>query len=91
MLPVRCYTCNKVLGHLEQDLQKWIHEHITKGQKDSLEDFYDTNNIRRLCCRKILLTYHNENYLKHSHSQQEIPSSVTLQKSSPYTQLYRAV
>ena len=87
MLPVRCYSCNKVLGHLEEDLNEWKEKH--PGQ--ALLGFYEEFRIARLCCRKILLTYHNEDNLAHQHTVAEIPSSVRLQPSTKFPQLYKAV
>ena len=42
VLPVRCFTCNKVLGHFA-------------GQTIDLE-FIQKQNIQRYCCKKILMT-----------------------------------
>ena len=46
MLPVRCFSCNKVLGHFS--------DHFEKGE--ITKQFLETHNIRRYCCKKILLT-----------------------------------
>ena len=51
MLPVRCYTCNFVLGALED---RW-HE-LERAGYTPLERF-EALHVRRMCCRKILLTY----------------------------------
>jgi len=87
MLPVRCFTCNKVLGHLEHDLQTWKKENTDKN----LLPFYESHQIVRLCCRKVLLTYYNEDDFLHQHHVAEIPSSIKVQPSTPFTQIYRAV
>lgn len=44
MIPVRCFTCGKVLGHLY-----YI--------KEFNEDEFKTHSIKRYCCKKILMTY----------------------------------
>ena len=51
MIPVRCFTCGKVLGHLESCI-------------DSLkENGYNTCEILnmlklyRYCCRSVIMTY----------------------------------
>jgi DNA-directed RNA polymerase subunit N (RpoN/RPB10) len=87
MLPIRCYSCNKVLGNLEGCLTAWKEAH----PGEPLLGFYEEYRIVRLCCRKILLTYHNEDTLAHQHTLAEIPSSVRLQPSTTFPQLYRAV
>lgn len=65
MLPIRCYTCNKVLGNLEIPLEQFIQ----KNEKDEnkilrqrslkticLMEFFDHHLIRRYCCKRILMT-----------------------------------
>ena len=50
MLPVRCFTCNKVVGDLWErftDLQFRV------GGKEAL----DRCNLRRMCCRRMLLVH----------------------------------
>ena len=42
ILPVRCFTCNKVLGQFA-------------GKKID-QEFIKTQNIQRYCCKKILMT-----------------------------------
>ena len=66
MLPVRCYTCNKVLGNLEVPLQKFVtqslsssssHTHLHRQMKEVvLMPFYEIHCIRRYCCKRVLLT-----------------------------------
>ena len=46
MLPIRCFSCNKVLGHYSDAFEKGI---INK-------DFLKNHHINRYCCQKILLT-----------------------------------
>lgn len=53
MLPVRCYTCNKVLGHLEKVLTHYRETH----PHETLFSFYQKYRIERYCCQRILLTY----------------------------------
>lgn len=48
MLPVRCFTCNKVLGHLSDDVENY--------GKSIDTAFYDLHCIKRYCCRKVLAT-----------------------------------
>lgn len=49
MLPVRCVTCNNVIGHLWYEyirLQK-----LSDDNKQVLENL----NLKRVCCRRMLL------------------------------------
>lgn len=61
MLPVRCYTCNKILGHLEKALME---ERADKVDDDiDLSAFFTRYRIERYCCRRILLTsYSGDEY-----------------------------
>lgn len=57
MLPVRCFTCNKVLGQFS--------DFIEQNKIDV--SFFEKYNIDRYCCKKILLTsvdIHKELYSK---------------------------
>ncbi|MCS7123777.1 MAG: DNA-directed RNA polymerase subunit N [Candidatus Aenigmarchaeota archaeon] len=46
LLPIRCFTCGKVLGHLFEEMKKY---------KD-INEFFEKHNIRRYCCKQVLLT-----------------------------------
>ena len=46
LLPIRCFTCNKILGHFSDYLEK---EKVN-------EKFFLENNIKRYCCKKILIS-----------------------------------
>lgn len=50
MLPVRCYTCNRVLGHLGNIWTRLCREMSAKEALDQL-------GLRRECCRMRLLTH----------------------------------
>lgn len=47
MFPIRCFTCNKVIGHL------WYQ------YKDCNDKplFFEEKRIRRFCCRRMFLTH----------------------------------
>ena len=52
LLPVRCYTCGKVLTSFpEYTYNKLIDEGIHPG------DALDRCGLRKLCCRRMLLTH----------------------------------
>jgi len=50
MLPIRCFTCNKVIGRYDQQFEIY-------KKKDDLPGFFDTFNITRYCCKKIFMTH----------------------------------
>ena len=52
MLPIRCFTCNKVLGCYNDVLDKFKIEHSNPDYKE----FFEKYQISRYCCRKVFLT-----------------------------------
>ena len=65
MLPVRCFTCNKVLGQYQFALdafqKKYEHaehaEHSEHADSKPYPEFFQELKITRYCCRKIFLTH----------------------------------
>lgn len=55
MLPVRCFTCNKVLGRYDMVLERFLKEN-PEGQRN-WDAFFQEFRIERYCCRKILYTH----------------------------------
>jgi len=51
MLPVRCFTCNKVLGYFDM-----LFEEHKKTNLD-LSIFFEKYNIKRYCCKKIFMCH----------------------------------
>jgi DNA-directed RNA polymerase subunit N (RpoN/RPB10) len=47
ILPIRCFTCNKILAHLTDDLEK---------EFPAKDNFFNKHNIKRYCCKRILMT-----------------------------------
>jgi len=48
MVPVRCFSCGKVLGSLYEEFQ----EKIKKGENP--EKALDDLGVKRYCCRRII-------------------------------------
>lgn len=51
MIPVRCFTCGKVLGNLE-DTCKDLHK-----KNKTWKEIFHILNINRYCCKMVLTTY----------------------------------
>lgn len=73
MLPVRCYTCGKVLGNLSEKRDKYKNE-MTEKEENWLP-FFEMHNIKRYCCRRVIMSQvpdanHEKTYT--------LPSSVSL-------------
>ena len=49
--PVRCYSCNKVVGN------KWISYNKKLDEGISAKDALDQLGLKRMCCRRIILTH----------------------------------
>ena len=49
-LPVRCFTCNKVIGQMETEYVKIKHD------ENLVEDFFKNKCISRFCCKRMFLT-----------------------------------
>ena len=50
MFPIRCFSCNKVLGHYLYVFEEF------KKKSDEYHLFFERYDIQRYCCRKIFLT-----------------------------------
>lgn len=51
--PVRCFTCNKVIGHFEEKYNNLIES------GSSAKDTLDTIGMTRYCCRRMFLGHVN--------------------------------
>lgn len=91
MLPVRCFTCNKVLGNLERSFQMWKREvqYDPQDSDASLLPFFEAHRISRYCCRRILLTCHDNTVASPAQSS-SLPSTITVQEKAAFPSLYLA-
>ena len=70
IIPVRCFTCGKVLGNLwekyNEELQKAYNNEVTdkelkrivdlqNNEESSEKKILDDMGVRRYCCRRIML------------------------------------
>lgn len=51
MLPVRCYTCNKVLGNKGATFEK------LKNSGLEMEEIWANLGLKRQCCKTIMITH----------------------------------
>ncbi len=49
--PVRCFSCNKVVGALERKYFNMLEEGIKS------QDALDALNVKRICCRRMFISY----------------------------------
>ncbi|KAL5407880.1 DNA-directed RNA polymerase II subunit L [Paraphaeosphaeria minitans] len=67
IIPIRCFSCGKVVG----DLWESYLEKLDSGMTDV--DAIDTLELRRYCCRRMILTHVDliEKLLKYNASERE--------------------
>lgn len=51
IIPVRCFTCGKVLGHLYEEYSN----RVSAGEDP--KDVLDSLGLERYCCRRMFLTH----------------------------------
>ena len=49
MLPIRCFTCNNVVGHL------WYEYIESKKECENGKEALDKLGLKNMCCRRMLL------------------------------------
>lgn len=52
IIPVRCFTCGKVIGHLYDPYTRRV-----KEMGESPKDVMDSLGLNNYCCRRIFLTH----------------------------------
>ena len=50
MVPIRCFSCGKVLGQLHEEFKK----RVEKGEKAG--EVLDDLKVKRYCCRRMLFS-----------------------------------
>ena len=51
IIPVRCFTCGKPIGHLYEEFKKRVDE------GEDPKKVFDELNVKRYCCRRMLLSH----------------------------------
>lgn len=51
IIPIKCFTCNKVIAHLWENYKLLIKNNKTNNE--ALNEL----NITRICCRRMFLTH----------------------------------
>lgn len=62
IIPVRCFTCGKVIGSAYEEFKRRYEEYkkaIEKGEKpkETPKEILDDLGITRYCCRRMLLSH----------------------------------
>lgn len=56
LIPVRCFSCNKVIGNKEK-----IFQTLCFKRKKTTKEALDILRLKRYCCRTVFLTYFSVN------------------------------
>jgi len=51
LIPVRCFSCGKPIGHLWEDYKEKV------GKGESAEKVLDKLGLDRYCCRRMFLSH----------------------------------
>jgi DNA-directed RNA polymerase I, II, and III subunit RPABC5 len=57
IIPVRCFTCNKVIGSLWDPYKKLLKDFKNEGNTLAEKKALDTLGLKRYCCRRMLLCH----------------------------------
>ncbi|HEC86653.1 MAG TPA: DNA-directed RNA polymerase subunit N [Thermoplasmatales archaeon] len=62
IIPIRCFTCGKVIGSLYEDFNERYQEYkraVEAGEKpkETPKEILDDLGVERYCCRRMLLTH----------------------------------
>ncbi|HID25378.1 MAG TPA: DNA-directed RNA polymerase subunit N [Thermoplasmata archaeon] len=62
IIPVRCFTCGKVIGSLYEEFNKRYQEYkkaVDSGEKpkERPKEILDDLGVTRYCCRRMFLTH----------------------------------
>jgi len=62
IIPIRCFTCGKVIGSAYEEFKRRYEEYkkaIEKGEKpkETPKEILDDLGITRYCCRRMLLSH----------------------------------
>ena len=49
-LPIRCFTCNKVIGQYETEYVSIMND------ENQIHDFFKKHGITRFCCKRMFMT-----------------------------------
>lgn len=61
IIPVRCFTCNKTIGHLWEKYNIKLHNYLSNDFKECVARDMALNDVgippEKYCCRRMLLSH----------------------------------
>jgi len=83
LIPVRCFTCGKVLGNKENLYKQLLENNVP------IDQIYKALGIKRACCKRILLT--NVNVADKMAAYTSLPEKVHDADNTEAIRQYKAV
>lgn len=59
IIPVRCFTCGKVIGNLWDKYNELVKEYEARGMHEAYKHALDAIGLKRDCCRRMVSTHVN--------------------------------
>ena len=56
LIPIRCFTCGKTIAHVYEEFVERIKE---GSEQEDPKEVLDDLGIKRICCRRMLVTHVN--------------------------------
>lgn len=57
IIPIRCFSCGKVVGDLWERYLKILDEQASAGQPPNDGEAMDQLGLKRYCCRRMVMTH----------------------------------
>ena len=57
LIPIRCFTCGKVIGNLWEKYEKMVNDMDHHHNKNNMHTIFQKLGVRRYCCKRMLLTH----------------------------------
>ena len=57
LIPIRCFTCNKVIGHKWNPYKEKVAEYNKKGIENARNKALNEVGLTKYCCRRMLLSH----------------------------------
>ena len=84
IFPVRCFTCNKVIGN------KWYTYKNLQEQKTPIDDIFKKLGVERYCCKRHF-TCHIEVIDDLLLYEDSLPESITMNKVTDRKRIYECL
>ena len=84
LVPVRCFTCNKVIAPKFKEFKK------LQKTNDNVSEIFKELEIKRYCCKRMLLTS-VESFDELSQYTNSLPTKVTVSEDYTSDRIFQAI